>query len=217
MKRLKRTIFLFCGLFLTLAAVPVFAQQEKNEINKMPFNQFALTLKQKVDAGEVDLTKKFSVELEGVLKKDGRLDPKQSKFTKSAGDAAMVEVGKSFIETFSDSGFFRYLKDLGIEKFNLAFASDDNQVYAEIVSELETPARAKTITSALTSMIPLFLKADGAGQRKLNDDERIFISGISVKSENAKLMIKFAYEKSVIQELINSKLKLIERTRTASE
>jgi len=55
------------------------------------------------------------------------------------------------------------------------------------------------------------------GQRKLNDDERIFIKGINVRSENTKLTLKFAYEKSVVQELINGKLKAIERKQPASE
>jgi len=218
MKRLNQKFLLACGLLLTLAAFPVFAQQEgKIEINKMPFNDFALMLKQKVDAGEVDLTKSFSVELEGVLSKDGNFDKKKSKFTKSAGDEAMVEVGKSFIESFGDSGFFRYLKDFGIEKFNLVLAQDDSQVYAEIVSELKTPERARTITSGLNSLVQLVLKSEETGQRKLNDDERIFIKGINVKNENAKLTLKFAYEKSVVQELLNSKLKAIERNQPSSE
>ena len=111
MKKIVQIVFLACGLLLTVAAFPVFAQEEKVEINKMLFNNFVQIIKQKVDAGKIDLTESFSIELEGVLNKDGKLDAKKSKFTRSEGDAAMIEIGKSFIEAVGDSGFFRHLKD----------------------------------------------------------------------------------------------------------
>jgi len=221
MKRLKQTISLVCGLLLTLAANAVFAQEKKVEVNKMPFIDFAQMLKEKTDAEAVDLTKSFSVELEGVLTKDGKFDPKQSNFTKESGDAAMVKVGKDSIIAVGDSGFFNYLKDFGVEKFRLMLVQDDKQIYANIVSELETPERTKTLASLLNTLMRMLPMVDKAktdkGKEGLDDDQKILVGGLNVKSEGKSLTINFAYEKSVIQEMINRRLKAIESKQPASE
>ncbi len=209
MKKIVQIVFLACGLLLTLAAFPVFAQEEKVEINKMPFNNFVQIVKQKVDAGKIDLTESFSIELEGVLNKDGKLDAKKSKFTRSEGGTAMIEISKSFIEAVGDSGFFRHLKDLGIEKLNLTLVQDDNQIHASVVSEVETSQRAMTISSGL-NMAAQIVRTKRDEMKNISDDEKILINGLKVSNDGKTLTIKVAYEKSVIQEMIKRKLKEIE-------
>jgi hypothetical protein len=206
MKNSIKNIFLACGIALTLAVFPVFAQ-EKVEINKMPFNDLARIVKQKTDEGKVDLTKSFSIEIEGALDKSGGLDPKQTKLKKSTGDAAMIEIGKKFITAVSDSGLFVYLKDLGVEKIKFTLAQDDSELNAAIVPELGTPERAKTLTSTLTMVVRLVPMLNNKEPKRFGDDEMILIRGVNVSSEAKTVTINFAYEKSVIQELINRKLK----------
>lgn len=201
-----RNAFLACGLFLTLAAFPVFAQEEKPvseyRMSQRPLDNLAQLVRRETAAGKVDLTKPFSIQLEGVLNNDGRLDAKKSKFTKTAGDAAMIEIGKSFIEAVSDSGFLSYLKSFGVEKLNMVLVQNDNQIYADVFAEVETPQRAASISKSL-NLAAQIARTRKDERKNLRDDEKILISGLNASSDGKTLAIKVAYEKSVIQELIN--------------
>lgn len=215
MKKCRKIGFLFCGLLLMLVAVPLFAQDGnqagKIEINKRPLDDLAKEIRRKVAAKEVDLGNSFSIKLQGVLKKDGKLDPKTANFAKSEGDAAMIEIGKGFIEAVNASGFFTYLSQLGTEKIDFTLAQDDNQTYAVIISELSTAQRAMTAASGLNSLIKLASFSAKNDTKKLNDETRILIDGMTVNGEDKKLIIKMAYEKSFVQEMINRKLKESEK------
>ena len=210
MKNFNKVTFLACGLLLTLAAFPVFAQEEKlvgeYEMSRRPLDNLAQLVRRETAAGKVDLTKPFSIELEGVLNINGRLDANKSKFTKTAGDAAMIEVGKSFIEAVSDSGFLSYLKDFGVEKLNLTLVQDDNQIYAAVIAEIETSQKAALVSKSLNSAAER-VQAKKDELKNLRNDEKILISGLKASSDGKTLVIKVAYEKSVIQELINRMLK----------
>lgn len=210
MKKIAQIVFFACGLLLTLAAFPVFAQEEKlvgeYEMSRRPLDNLAQLVRRETAAGKVDLTKPFSIELEGVLNNNGRLDAKKSKFTKTAGDAAMIEIGKSFIEAVSDSGFLSYLKSFGVEKLNLTLVQDDNRIYADVVAEVETSQRAASISKSLNSAAQIG-RARKDEMKNLRNDEKILISGLKASSDGKTLVIKVAYEKSVIQELINHMLK----------
>jgi len=207
MRKIAQIIFLACGLLLTLAAFSVFPQEVKEvEMNKRPFQDLTDFVVQKVEKKKVDLTKPFSIELEGVLNNDGRLAAKKSKFTKSTGDAAMIEIGKSFIEAVSESGFLSYLKSFGVEKLNLTLVQDDNQIYADVIAEVETSQKAATISTSLNSATQI-VRAKKDEMKNLRDDEKILIGGLKASSNGKTLAIKVAYEKSVIQELINRMLK----------
>jgi hypothetical protein len=210
MRKFNRKFFLGCGLFLTLAAFPVFAQEEKSvgeyEMTQRPLDNLAQLVRRETAAGKVDLTKPFSIQLEGVLNNDGRLDASKSKFTKSAGDAAMIEIGKSFIKAVSESGFLSYVKDFGVEKLNLVLVQNDNQIYADVFAEVETPQRAASISKSLNSAAQI-ARTRKDERKSLRDDEKILISGLKAITDGKTLGIKVAYEKSVIQELINRILK----------
>ncbi len=146
------------------------------------------------------------IELEGVLNNSGRLDAKKSKFTKTAGDAAVIEIGKSFIEAASDSGFLSYLKSFGVEKLRLTLVQDDKQIYADVIGEVETSQKAASISKSLNSAAQI-VRAKEDERKNLRDDEKILIGGLRASSDGKTLVIKVAYEKSVIQQLINRMLK----------
>ncbi len=176
------------------------------EMSQRPLDNLAQLVRRKTAAGKVDLTKPFSIELEGVLNNNGRLDAKKSKFTKTAGDPAMIEIGKSFVEAVSDSGFLSYLKSFGVEKLNLTLVQDDNRIYADVVAEVETSQRAASISKSLNSAAQIG-QARKDEMKNLRNNEKILISGLKASSDGKTLVIKVAYEKSVIQELINRMLK----------
>src|SRR5690349_9962881 len=119
--------YLVLSCLLLLATLPAFAQ---GSINKKPLQDFAANLDSKLDKDKIDLTKPFSVTLEGYLTEDGRFDPKRSKFTKVEGDPRIVEVGKDAIIALGDSGMLGYLRNLGVEKIRLDLSQNENNVSA---------------------------------------------------------------------------------------
>ncbi len=236
MKKFNRIIFLTCGLLLTLAATSVFAQQKKEQTqpnkkpledfsesvkekvesepqergfqpNKKPLEGFAQSVREKIDSKQVDLNKSFSVQLTGIITESGRLDPKTAKFDKSEGDGAMIEVGKSFIEAVSDTSLFYYLKQMGIEKIDFIVGQDDSRTYGVIASEQLTVEKAKTISSGMNIVVKMASLAKQTGTPKLDVDTEFLLNGITVSNDKKIVKIKFNYEKSAVQEMINRKLK----------
>lgn len=207
MKKFSQTIFLACGLLLTLAAFPVFAQKTvESEINRNPLQDFSERVLQSVLEKKVDLTKPFSVELEGVLDGDGKLDPQKSKFIKSEGDAEMIAIGKDLIETVNASGLFAYLRNMGAENVKLALAQNESECYFNIVSEQKTPERAKTTASAFDALVIMALMLDKQSAKKLDDNSRALLNGIKVNYKGSEITLNFTFQKTFIQELINSGL-----------
>ena len=214
MKKFNPIIFLACGLLLTLAAFPVFAQNvQENKINSKPFQDFVSFISQEVSSGKVDLTKPFAIELEGILTKEGKLDAKKSKFTKSEGDAKMVGIAKDFIEAVNSSGLFGYLRNLGIEKIKFALVQDDSQIYGGIVSEQESAQRAMTVSSGFNTLLRMVSLMDESKQKRLSDEEKIFLQGVTANNEDKNLTLKFAYQKSVIHEMINRGLQELKQKK----
>lgn len=206
MKKFGKIILLACGLLVTLAAFPVFAQEKatnKVEINIKPFRDLAELVKQEIATKKVDLSNPFSIEVEGVLSKNGRLKPKMTRFTKSEGNAATATIGKKFIKAIDNSGLFAYLSKFGIEKIKFALVQNDNQIYANIVSETQTSNKAKTIVSGL-NIFTQFVQLKE--MKNISEDEKILVSGLKASNEDKTLTIKLAYEKSIIQEMIKRKL-----------
>lgn len=218
MRKFNKTVFLACGLLLTLAAFPVSAQEkamDKIEVSKKPLQNFEKLIRKEIATGKVDLSKSFSIELEGVLDKNGRLDAKKSRFVKETGDAAMIDIAKSFIAAVGDSGWLIYLRQFGVEKMNLTLAQDDSQTYAVVVSELPTAERTATIVSALNMMVQ-FAQMKETSAKGISQDEKFLIGGIKAERANKILTIKLTYEKPAVRELIDCLLKETE-TKQSSE
>lgn len=214
MKIFNRTSILLCGLLLMLVAFPVFAQDESGEvkINDRYLLNFISQVKEKISKNEVDLTKPFSISLEATLSSDGKFDPKTTRFVKIEGDPKTVEIAKSFIEAVNGSGSFRYLRNVGMEKIKLAVVQNDDKFYADIVSEQNSSERADTITSGFNTLIRAVHLLPQNGLRKLSDNEKTLFEGMKANSEGNNVTLKFAYQKSVIQEMINRNLKENEKS-----
>lgn len=170
MKQLIYKFSLICGLLLTLAAFPVFAQSSKAELNKRPLQDFGRIVSEKVKNKEVDLKTPFSLTVQGTLDANGKLDPKMTKITKSEGDAKIIEIAKQGIEAVGDSGIFYYLKQFGGNEVKISLVQTDMEFSADFKYTLETAKRAKSI-------------ADGIG---LN----IQIGKSTVKDENTKVLFE---------------------------
>jgi hypothetical protein len=218
MSRFVNSIFLFCGLILTLAALPVFGQEKTGEIeiNRQPLRDFSKIVKEKFDRKEVDLAKSFLIQLDGALTKDGKFDGAKSKFVRTEGDAQTVQIAKQAIEAVGDSGWLGYLRNQGIEKINLTVAQDDSQFSVNLISELPTPERAKTFSTAMTALIQAALLLDKNGSRKLGEDEKLLLSSTKISSENKNFALNIAIPKPTFQEMIQRKLPETEKKEVVS-
>lgn len=205
--------FLLCGILLTFAAFPVFAQNETGEdiqINKKPMADFGNLVKEKIEKGEIDLTKPFKVVVEGVLTRDGKFDTSLDKETKkpksqitlAEGDEKMVEVAKMALEAVGDSGWLGYLRNFGAEKVKMTFAQDNENTFLIIESEQATPEKARLMASGLGMVIST------AKYVKLGEDETILINGAQKPTVNGKIFIfNFALPKQIVQDMIKRNLK----------
>ncbi len=176
------------------------------EINKKPFEDLGDTLIDKLAKKEIDLTKPFSVVLDGTINADGKFDPKKSRFGKTAGDEEMIKMAKLALESVGNSGILSYLKMNGVEKINFTLVQDDKQIYAIIVSDQKTPEKAQTTVSLLNTALQGLLFADSAGLRKLDENSKTLVGNSKVSSEGKNFVFKFNVPKPVGQDLIKRSL-----------
>lgn len=174
------------------------------EINKKPMTDFADAVLVKWDAKEVDLNQQFTVVLDGILTKDGKLDPKKSKWDtkKELGDPKMIEIAKQSVEALSQSGWLAYLRNLGVDKINFTLTQNENDIIAVITSSLNSTQRAKSVSSGMIGVISI-----GKITNKNPSDERTLLDRATVTSEGKNFSVNFKVPKSVAQEMIDRKLK----------
>ncbi len=174
------------------------------EVNKKPLTDFADVVVAKWAANEVDLNQEFTVVLDAVLTKDGKLDPKKSRWdvTKQKGDQKMIDIAKEALEAVGDSGFLTYLTSLDVEKVNITLVQDMENVTAVITSSQKSPERAKTISSGLNGYIMI-----GKSSAADPSDERTLLEGAKVTAEGTNFVLNFAIPKPIAQEMINRKLR----------
>lgn len=212
MKKFGKIIFLACGLLLTLAAFPVFAQEDI-EINKQPLQDFGEYVLEKVSKKEVDLTKNFLVELQGTITADGKFDrdPKKSRFVKTEGDQAMTDVAKFAIEAIGDSGLLNFLKGLGIDKANFILQQDNDQLYASITSDQKTEQEAKIVSSRLNALISI-------GKFTVKEEAaKILLNAAKVESQGKNFVLNFKLPKPIAQDMINRQLQKLEAKKKEAE
>jgi hypothetical protein len=206
-----KSLILVIGL-ICLAGLSVFAQTEIS-INKTPLRDFAQFVNEKVTAKEVDLNAEFLVELEGILKKDGHFDIKQTKFTKSEGDEKIIEVAKNAIEAINDSGWFGYLSNIGVEKIKVSLSRDKQTFRTIILSEQPTQNRANTIASGFRFLISTALLMDKTSNKNLSADEKLLLSNTKAVSEGNNFILKIEIPKVLFQEVIGRKLQEVNSLR----
>lgn len=210
-----KKLSILCGIVFGLAAFPVLAQQaEEVVINKKPLRDFGEIAKQKILNGEVDLDKEFLVSFVGVITSEGKLDftpdkktgKTKSRFTKSEGDAEMVELAKKAIEAIGDSGWLGYLRSQGIENFIISVLQDSEKFAVSVSSPLPTPEKARTVANGFSSVITMVLMMDRNNTRKLGDDERRLLSNTKVTAQEKNVMINFSLPKAEFKEMIQRQI-----------
>ena len=177
------------------------------EINKKPFEELGDNLNVKLAKKEVDLSKPFTVVLDGMIGADGKLDSKKSKFIKFEGDEQMVNVAKEAIEAVGNSGFLGYLKNIGVDKVKFTLVQDDKQIYVSIVSSQKDDNQAKSRASSFNALLSGIIFADENGLRKLDENSKMLVKNSKVTSDGKNFVFNFELPKPAAQDLINRTLK----------
>ena len=182
-------------------------------INKKPLQDFGDVVLEKVTKKEIDLTKNFLVEMQGTITDEGKFDrdPKKSRFVKTEGDQAMVDVAKSALEAIGDSGLLTYLKNLGIDKVNFTIQQDNDQIYVVIMSEQKTEQRANSISSGLNNLISL-------GKKTVKEeDTKMLLDAATSESKGKNFVLNFKLLKPIAQDMINRQLQKAEAKKKEAE
>lgn len=179
------------------------------EINKKPFEDLGDGINDLLAKKQIDLSKNFTVVLDGAIKADGKLDPdpKKSRFIKSEGDEQMVNVAKDAIEAVGNSGFLGYLKNLGVDRVNLTMVQDNEKIYVLIVSDQKSPEKAATTASGFNAMISSIKFADQNGLKTLDDNSKTLVNNSKVSSDGKNFVLNFTIPKQDAQNLIKQSLK----------
>lgn len=175
--------------------------QFNQKFNKKFLVDFADEIVVKTEGTEkIDLTKPFMVEMQGVLDKDGKLDPKKSRFIDDEGDPNMINVAKSAIEAVNDSGLLSYLREYGVEKVSLVLIQDDKQLTAVIKGNLPTEEKARTVSSGINGLIGI------AKLTNRDDDLKKLMDAAKFTTEKRDFVMNFALPKQDAHKLIDKKL-----------
>lgn len=168
------------------------------EINKQPLRDLANEILANRD---FDINKPFAVAMNGFITKEGKLDKKKSTYdvSKESGDEAMRNVAKSAIEKLGESGYFGYLRALGVEKISFNLVQDGEKISVVLTSDQPSEERAKTVASGLNSSISI-------GKMTAGEDEKKLLNGAVVTAKGKTFILNFVIPKDVAQEMINRKL-----------
>ena len=177
------------------------------QINKKPFEDFSTMVLAKMTGEEKpDLTKPFMVVMQGVIKKDGTLDRKKSKFIRQEGDEEMINLSKSAIEAIGDSGILGYLGNLDINNVNFTLVQDEEKIFAIITSSQPTPERANTTASGFNGLVKAAYLLDSNNIKKLGDDEKLLLDSAKATSKGKDFILKFEMPKKDAHEMIQRNL-----------
>jgi hypothetical protein len=170
------------------------------EINKRPIEDLRDLVKAKLDANQVDLTAPFSITVDGVLGKNGKFDPNQTKVFPPTGDPQMGEVARRAIEAFNDSGYLQYLSELSDKRLVVKLQQDKSNIIVEVRSEVENETKARRIASGLNASVVAGLVF------KKGKDEAKLLEQAKITSQGKVFMINFLIPQAVAQEMILRKL-----------
>lgn len=186
---------------MILATLSIFGQEDvKPTFNKAPLKDFADSVISQIDNKTLDLDKPFSITVEGYLTKDGRLDVKRTRITKSEGNRQMVEIAKQVVEAVSDSNILLYLQQLGVEKLKINLSQDEKNISATLTSEMLNENRAKTVVSGFNGLFLI------ARMNEKNEDTKILLNSTKYSSQSNNFILNFVLPKEEAHRMLKNEL-----------
>jgi hypothetical protein len=173
------------------------------EINKRPLKDLANMVNSEVDQQRVSLIRNFSITLNVVIRNDGTFDTDRSKFDvkKQSGEPQILNVAKLAIQACGRTGFFGYLKNLGIDTATITLSQDDSQVTARLVGPVATAERAKMLASSFESIISM-----GKLTTMNPSDERTLLNAVTTTTDGKTVILNLTVPKKTVQDMITKAL-----------
>jgi len=166
------TLGVFVGLVVILTARVTAGQPgrfQELEVNKRPLRDLAVSIKDIIRSKRLDLTAPFNVEIKFVLREDGTIDPSSTQFGRFEGPESSIAIVKDAIYAFSETGYFKYLRELSSREVVVGLKQDDKEFVASISCALENESRAKSLTSWFNILLSTAIaqKTPGVDQHEL--------------------------------------------------
>lgn len=172
--------------------------------NREPLKSFAkeiLKLREKQN-GKLDLSRNFTVEMNGTLTAEGKFDRKKSAYVRAEGDEEMVNIAKDAIEAVGDSQLLYYLKGLGVEKINFVIQQNEEGIFVVLKSSQPSEERAKSLSSGFGGLLMI-------GKNTVKPEEKEVITLLNAakySSEGKNFVLNFKLDKETAQAMIKEQL-----------
>ncbi|HTH51617.1 MAG TPA: hypothetical protein VL501_06775 [Pyrinomonadaceae bacterium] len=160
-------LVLWTVLAIAAFAFTSFAQGDK--IDTGPLRDFGKSVQARIDKKELDVTRPFSVEMNAVITPDGKLDRNASKFTAESGDPKMVGVAKEAIFAAGDSGYFSYVRQLGLDHARINLSQTNDTFQANVFGE-QNAIKARMTAAGVDMILSI-----AAGNERNGANERLII------------------------------------------
>jgi hypothetical protein len=184
------------------------------DFNEQPLKDYREEAKKILKSG-VDSNSTFEVTMKGVLSKNGKLDPKQSKWGRDTiGDPKLVDLVKKGITALNDSGYLQYLSKLNAKELYFNAVQKDGNVSAKVIASVGNEVDARRISSAFGVFISLgisakqkSIEAEKDSDKKQNAmDELFLLQKASVTSQGNNIILSFDMPSDVAKEFVERKI-----------
>ncbi len=198
-------------LAITFLAAAVFAagQPTSDSSVSRPLPETSGAAAQRAHSdGKLDLGAPFDVEMKATVGKDGRFDPASIVFTRSDGDARMTELVKNYLATIDQSGYTRYLTDIGSSEIAVRARQDNSLFNATVTSETSGALRAIAVKTMASTMISLLrTQKDHANASEADRRDLTLLNGTTASSSGRSVIIALELPKATFREMVEKELK----------
>lgn len=190
-------------------AISVFAQtgSDSSAARRAVESPVAAAKRQYAD-GKLDLSAPFDIEAQAAIGSDGRIDANSIKYTRTDGDAALIELVKSHISTVNDSPYIQHLSTLGATSIVIRAKQDDAQFAGAAVLEMPNALRAMTVKSMLSTMLPMLRKQKESQEMSEADKRELaLLNATSVTSSGRYVTVSLNMPKATFRDIVETELK----------
>lgn len=197
------------SVLLLVASISTFAQTASDASAAVrAVESPAAAAKRQYADGKLDLNAPFDIEAQAAIGSDGRIDANSIKYTRTDGDAALIELVKSHISTVNDSPYIQHLSSLGATSIVIRAKQDDSQFAGAAVLEMPNALRAMTVKSMLSTMLPVLRKQKEREEMSEADKRELaLLNATSVASSGRYITVSLNMPKAAFRDIVEQELK----------
>lgn len=207
MDRLYRSLLLSVALLTVTSTVAAQAASDGAPSNRSLSDANAAVKKAYTD-GKLDLNASFDVEMKATVGKDGKIDPASVTFTRSEGDAGMTALVKSYLTAIDQSGYTRYLTDIGATDITVRACQDNAMFNGTLTTDMPNALRAMTVKTMASVMVSA-LRTQKSREDASEADRRdlTLLNGTTVSTSGRSVIVALELPKATFREMVEKELK----------